>query len=193
MNITPIETIYNGYRFRSRLEARWAVFFDSLNLPYRYEPEGFTDGKVMYLPDFYLPTMHRYIEIKATAPTTDDWLKMHAVAADLSVTLLVGDPWVDPDKGPEYYARRVLAITEDEAGTVYEAFVKCRYCPRIGLESIAYHWPNHPHYGEVRNIVSYGFCHCSDRAGLPFTPELEAAYLAARQARFEHGERENLK
>ena len=23
----PIETMYRGYRFRSRLEARWAVFF----------------------------------------------------------------------------------------------------------------------------------------------------------------------
>lgn len=26
-SIKPIETIYNGYHFRSRLEARWAVFF----------------------------------------------------------------------------------------------------------------------------------------------------------------------
>lgn len=24
MDIKPIETLYNGYRFRSRLEARWA-------------------------------------------------------------------------------------------------------------------------------------------------------------------------
>ena len=36
-----IETIYNGFRFRSRLEARWAVFFDNLSVKYRYEPEGF--------------------------------------------------------------------------------------------------------------------------------------------------------
>ena len=28
--IKAIETVYNGYRFRSRLEARWAVFFDAL-------------------------------------------------------------------------------------------------------------------------------------------------------------------
>ena len=31
-NIKPIETIYNGYRFRSRLEARWAVLFDALGV-----------------------------------------------------------------------------------------------------------------------------------------------------------------
>ena len=51
--IKPIETIYHGYRFRSRLEARWAVFLDSLGVKYEYEPEGFKlpDGS-MYLPDF---------------------------------------------------------------------------------------------------------------------------------------------
>lgn len=51
--IKPIETYYNGYRFRSRLEARWAVFFDTLGVEYEYEPEGFMlpSGKC-YLPDF---------------------------------------------------------------------------------------------------------------------------------------------
>lgn len=64
-SIKPIETIYNGYRFRSRLEARWAVFFDTLGIQYEYEPEGFklSDG-TMYLPDFYLPAFDYYVEIK---------------------------------------------------------------------------------------------------------------------------------
>lgn len=53
MNIKPIETVYNGYRFRSRLEARWAVFFDALGVEYEYEPEGFTlPSGEKYLPDF---------------------------------------------------------------------------------------------------------------------------------------------
>ena len=51
--IKPIETYYNGYRFRSRLEARWAVFFDALGVKYEYEPEGFDLGDgLYYLPDF---------------------------------------------------------------------------------------------------------------------------------------------
>ena len=51
--IRAIETEYDGYRFRSRLEARWAVFFDALGVDYEYEPEGFElpSGK-RYLPDF---------------------------------------------------------------------------------------------------------------------------------------------
>lgn len=51
--LTPIETYYRGYRFRSRLEARWAVCFTTLDVPWQYEPEGFklSDGR-WYLPDF---------------------------------------------------------------------------------------------------------------------------------------------
>jgi len=53
MNIKPIETIYKGYRFRSRLEARWAVFFDALGIEWKYENEGYDLGELgYYLPDF---------------------------------------------------------------------------------------------------------------------------------------------
>lgn len=64
-SIKPIETHYKGYRFRSRLEARWAVFFESLGFRWEYEPQGFelADGS-RYLPDFYLPEQNAYVEIK---------------------------------------------------------------------------------------------------------------------------------
>lgn len=53
--LRAIETFYNGYRFRSRLEARWAVFFDSAGIEYVYEPEGFVvDNGLCYLPDFLI-------------------------------------------------------------------------------------------------------------------------------------------
>lgn len=37
--LTAIETEYGGYKFRSRLEARWAVFFDMLGIKWEYEEE----------------------------------------------------------------------------------------------------------------------------------------------------------
>jgi len=43
-------TTYAGVNFRSRLEARWAAFFDALGWPYEYEP--FDVGG--YIPDFVL-------------------------------------------------------------------------------------------------------------------------------------------
>ena len=76
------ETESNGSLFRSRLEARWAVFFDALGVEYEYEPEGFelTSGQG-YLPDFRVTLWgvrgvrdngpHTlYIEIKPTPKMT---------------------------------------------------------------------------------------------------------------------------
>ena len=43
---------HKGVRFRSTLEARWAVFFDALELRWRYEPEEARRRGVYYQPDF---------------------------------------------------------------------------------------------------------------------------------------------
>ena len=53
--LKAIQTEYKGYRFRSRLEARWAVFFDACGVDWEYEPEGYDLGDgINYLPDFLL-------------------------------------------------------------------------------------------------------------------------------------------
>ena len=56
-DIKAIETEYDGHRFRSRLEARWAVFFNAVGLTYEYEIEGFEMDGTRYLPDFYIPSL----------------------------------------------------------------------------------------------------------------------------------------
>lgn len=70
-----IETWYKGIKFRSRTEARWAVFFDKLNIEWEYEKEGFvmSDGSY-YLPDFWLPTFDggMYAEVKGKPFTQDE-------------------------------------------------------------------------------------------------------------------------
>lgn len=49
------DTYYKGIRFRSRLEAKWAVFFDACGVEWEYEPEGYDLGDgISYLPDFKL-------------------------------------------------------------------------------------------------------------------------------------------
>ena len=45
-----IETVYRGINFRSRLEARWAAFFDQVGWKWDYEPFDL-DG---YIPDFLI-------------------------------------------------------------------------------------------------------------------------------------------
>ncbi len=80
--IKAIDTIYNGYKFRSRLEARWAVFFDALHIKWEYEAEGYilSDG-THYLPDFWLPTFSGglHVEVK---PDGGDFSKAIQFAAD---------------------------------------------------------------------------------------------------------------
>jgi len=78
--IKAIETNYKGYRMRSRLEARWATFFDALGVPWRYEVEGYEkrfEGEkvIRYLPDFYLPESKTWVEVKGS----DEQLRDRAV------------------------------------------------------------------------------------------------------------------
>jgi hypothetical protein len=46
-----IATTYQGIRFRSRLEAKWAAWFDAVGWPWVYEPIDLAG----YIPDFVLP------------------------------------------------------------------------------------------------------------------------------------------
>lgn len=80
----PIETEYKGYRFRSRLEARWAIFFDACNVRWEYEPEGFVlDNGLFYLPDFLLHDVDGraggdlYVEVKGKM-TEEDAKKIYS-------------------------------------------------------------------------------------------------------------------
>ena len=60
-----IPTLYKGYNFRTRLEARWAVFFDHLGVQWDYESEGYTLGNgLRYLPDFWLPNNNMWVDVK---------------------------------------------------------------------------------------------------------------------------------
>lgn len=71
-DIKAIRTRYNGILFRSKLEAQWAKFFDSLNIPWIYEPEGFVfSDNTMYMPDFYLPDSEQWFEVKGIMNDAD--------------------------------------------------------------------------------------------------------------------------
>jgi len=79
--IKAIQTRHDGYFFRSRIEARWAVWFNTLHIPYRYEPEGFDLGDgVYYLPDFYLPTLELWVEVKGVFPDHCEYIKAAMLA-----------------------------------------------------------------------------------------------------------------
>lgn len=50
MEIEAIPTEYSGVLFRSKLEARWAMFFDAIELEWEYEPTQIPG----WIPDFLI-------------------------------------------------------------------------------------------------------------------------------------------
>lgn len=107
--IKPIETRYKGHRFRSRTEARWAIVFDTLGIQYEYEPEGFDlsgiphvgeflpAGDRWYLPDFFLPRLGCYMEIKPLMTPVDDVAitKCFLLSQEKEVLITFGSPGVN--------------------------------------------------------------------------------------------------
>jgi hypothetical protein len=65
--VNSIPTVYKSIRFRSRLEARWAAFFDLIGWRWFYEPIDLKG----YIPDFIIqfPKRQLLVEVKPlTAP-----------------------------------------------------------------------------------------------------------------------------
>ncbi|MFJ4925324.1 hypothetical protein [Streptomyces sp. NPDC088736] len=91
-NIKPIETRYKGYRFRSRLEARWAVFMDHLDVDWEYEPQGYVVDGRPYLPDFLVwpdTELAFWLEIKGQFPGQDELDAARGLAEGTQIPAIV--------------------------------------------------------------------------------------------------------
>lgn len=105
-----LETFFDGYRFRSRLEARWAVFFHTLQIAYSYESEGYDLDGTWYLPDFWLPEQNCYIEVKPHRELTEgeyEKASKLALQSGRDVYILAGDAWQRP---PDYQIWRWVPL-----------------------------------------------------------------------------------
>ena len=79
--IKPLPTEYDGIMYRSRTEARWAVFFTKYGIPFSYENEGYDLGDgTRYLPDFLLPHANVWFEVKPFDPTPRELEKARRLA-----------------------------------------------------------------------------------------------------------------
>jgi hypothetical protein len=181
MTIQAIPTRYKGYHFRSRLEARWAVFFDAVGWKWEYEPQGFDLGDgIKYLPDFLVAD--HWVEVKAAplTPAETEKAKRLCRLTEQCVILAIGTPeavalsalpgfawdptgrWDQSDRDP------VVPFDEEEAaqgGVVLDVtYSLSQYCLlKWGIPGM-FMWE--------RDVL----------------PEDLAAVAAARSARFEHGE-----
>jgi len=159
--IRPIPTFYKGYKFRSRLEARWAVFFDNMDIQWDSEPVGYvlSTGEP-YLPDFWLPTFNggMHVEVKREGVDDKDFSKARQLAQDLE-----GLMWL-AEGTPDIKAYPVVCWKEAPGWP----------CPmeRMGI----------PNYSYAKNTMCYepGLLALEDDG----FERLKKAVYAARSARF---------
>ena len=123
MDIKPIETVYNGYKFRSRLEARWAVFFDAAKIRYEYEPEGYEYNGERYLPDFYLPDFDAHVEVKSNRPGIEKdilrCIKMIHWGGPIKTIIFLGNVPGDSDGGHWHFPALYYSTGNMDGGLVY--------------------------------------------------------------------------
>lgn len=171
MTFAPLETVYAGHRFRSRTEARWAVFFDALGIRWDYESEGFDMDGVLYLPDFLLGDLDLWVEIKGQTPNEQELLKgmLLSVGTKRRVLFLFGEQW------PKKHGSLLFDGREASGGPESE-FVECHLCAQDRALRL----------GDGSRLTISPPCSCR-RAGA-YTDAAMDAYNAARHARFEHGE-----
>lgn len=197
MTIQAIETRYAGHRFRSRLEARWAVFFSTLNITWQYEPEGFVvpreNGQpTPYLPDFFLPDCGTWIEVKGSDTDLDHQLMADAArylpgctTGEHGPRLMVLGPIPEPRNGDwgwlglsPYWDDHNEAFELQDEWWGFGGWTKSGR-PWVLTETstcTAYSTP----WGE------HSWLEPAHDSSVPYPSR--HAYEAARSARFEHGE-----
>lgn len=211
-----IPTRYNGYLFRSKLEAQWAVFFDALSIRYEYEPEGYkmSDG-TKYLPDFYLPDVNGGVFIEVKGPMdADDYhkIEMFWKEGDKPLYVLGNLPKksdLDYDDVYGYTNRYEHCFEYSGGGHGWDwpyLFCVCPACGKIGIEFDGRGWRvcGYCHHEDVdmtaktykdENGVLRRFA-CPEAKWIRHEDKgyswnhskLVKAYDIARQAKFDHGQ-----
>lgn len=199
-DVKPIETSYAGHLFRSRLEARWAVAFNHLQVEWQYEPQGYDLDGLRYLPDFYLPVAACgpiaggcHVEVKGQL-ADNDLDKLTRFARLIGPVLLVGDLPKSEALGPHFHVFHRERRTGDDV-IVRRVSLFQWATPTVSVEP--HGWPSLPIPPQADRVILdnlqrwlIGEWHESmfARAGVvDLQTRIARAFHAGRTARFEHG------
>ena len=203
--ISPIETEFKGFRFRSRIEARWAVFFEELGYDWKYEHEGYQAGGARYLPDFEITDAKGnvfYAEVKGDPlGIVRDYERLVSVLNDDSPLPRFADSYATHQSGllllgdipREPIGLVFFPVVRNHAGLhkSWFTFGSKRY-PIVITSSQADPLPmmcglieelwieNNPDAWKVETKIVMASGHY---------PGVKPAFKAAQSARFEHGEK----
>jgi hypothetical protein len=171
MNVLPTE--YNGIKFRSRTEARWAVFMDAMGIKYVYEHEGYNLDGFLYLPDFWLPEHDFFVEIKGVPPTADESAKASALADFTKKTVFIfcGTPRQPMPLTESFYSESAYAYFPSDGAD--NGWWWCE-CPTCGKTDVQFN-------GRAGRMACHGI---GDKDYNHETPKLNSAYELAEKYEF---------
>jgi hypothetical protein len=137
-NGVSIPTFYRAQTFRSRLEARWAVFMDVLGVEWFYEYEGFDLKSGRYLPDFWLPDLKKWLEIKPPGfepfgkdADSRDMKRCREFQLAHPLVIFVGSPAEqDNARDWDWYGNEGGYV----AGDSHHLWCRCPKCGAVGIE-----------------------------------------------------------
>ena len=200
-----IETEYKGYLFRSRLEARWAVFFDACGVKWEYEPEGFDLGNgLYYLPDFLL----HGVFFRDNDTPRDLWVEVKGKMTELDARKIIkfanehetfGDDGVMD--GYDLDNQILIVANIPDGNDVWELIDYMRDLAYSNGEPAPFNYelidtdyfgafPAISRKGRFVIVDDNGRCGGRNCAEWDFNyGATEEAYRLARQARFEHGKK----
>ena len=133
---------FDGIKYRSRNEARWAIFFKELGITFAYEEEGFDlGGGIRYLPDFHIPFQDKfrrdmYFEIKPSASgliivDEQDNKKIEALSNHVFISVLGS---VHDYLHKIYSECSGYDFMGPSFGDCDYLFCACKFCGAIGFE-----------------------------------------------------------
>jgi len=104
-NKFSIPTTYKKVQMRSKLESKVAMFLDGLKIKWIYEPTTFllSDG-IMYKPDFYLPKLKMWIEVKGVIGENNHQISRKFVEENKTELILIGSKeiyWFSTKEGED--------------------------------------------------------------------------------------------
>jgi hypothetical protein len=179
MSIRNIPTRYNEITFRSRREARWAVFWDELGVKYFYEYEGFQLQSGWYIPDFWLPHLKIWVEIKANEPSQEALNKAKEVCWCTNKPLLLYWDDVVETASPQslmfWFVAGLVEGDPKELVLYQEEGWEWKECDDCGQLFVGYSGGDG---NQIRN------CLCRNRALGKAPSRLEEAYREAQTYRF---------
>jgi hypothetical protein len=174
----PTRTMYNNQAFATEQEARWAVFFDNLSVPWEYEKQEFhLPYGGAFTPDFWIPDQQFWVDIKPDLPSEDQIIQV----ADLSfftrkwvylVWGAIGKHAIYAFNLPFYeqgYDKRFVFTLSEQT---HELIVASPLRGNDAYQFIGYcHSTQQMELQKIENVLN--------------NPRLLAAYTAAQHARFD--------